>query len=92
MWSAYILATSGEAQAARVKLQSEEASPDFPGVAWIVAWAYALLGDLDSCFRCLAVAVDTHNIALQPFRTHAELENVRRDPRFPLLLKKMNLA
>jgi adenylate cyclase len=92
MWHAYRLATSGEKQAARVLLQSEEALPEFPGVAWIVAWAYATLGDLDSCFRCLEVAVDTHNIALQPFRCRPDLESVRRDPRFQLVLKKMNLA
>jgi adenylate cyclase len=92
MWHAYTLATSGEQQAARALLQSEETLPEFPRVAWIVAWAYATLGDLDGCFRCLEVAVDSHNIALQPFRTRPDTENVRRDPRFQLVLKKMNLA
>jgi adenylate cyclase len=92
MWRVYALATSGEKEEARALLQSEEASPEFPNLAWIVGWAYALLDDLDSCFRCLEVAVAAHNIALQPFRSRRELENVRTDPRFPLLLKKMNLA
>ncbi|HYB79696.1 MAG TPA: adenylate/guanylate cyclase domain-containing protein [Thermoplasmata archaeon] len=92
MWHVYNLALSGEKQAARAMLESEEASPGFPQLAWIVGWAYALIGDLDSCFRCLEVAVETHNIALQPFRTRSELENVRGDPRFQILLKKMNLA
>jgi adenylate cyclase len=92
MWSMYTLATSGETQAARAMLQSVEALPEFPGLAWLAGWGYAMLGDLDSCFRCLEVAVDTHNIALQPFRMHAELENVRSDPRFQRVLKKMNLA
>ena len=92
MWHVYILATAGEKNEARALLQSEEASPEFPGIAWIVGWAYALIDDLDSCFRSLEVAVESHNIALQPFRNHPELENVRSDPRFPLLLKKMNLA
>jgi adenylate cyclase len=92
MWRAYYLATSGETTAARALLRSEEALPDFPGLSWLVSWAYALIGDLDSCFRCLEVAVETHNIALQPFRTRAELEIVRSDPRFQLVLKKMNLA
>jgi len=92
MWHVYNLATSGEKEAARALLKSEEASSEFPGLAWIVGWAYALIGDLDSCFRCLEVAVETHNIALQPFRTRPELEIVRSDPRFPPLLKKMNLA
>jgi len=92
MWHVYYLVTAGEQQPARALLKAEEESPEFPGGAWAVGWAYALLGDLDSCFRCLEVAVETHNIALQPFRTRSELENVRRDPRFQLLLKKMNLA
>jgi len=92
LWRAYTLATSGETQAARGMLESEEARPEFPGVAWIVAWGYGMLGDIDSCFRCLEVAVATHSIALQPFRTRPELEKVRSDPRFSDLLKKMNLA
>jgi adenylate cyclase len=92
MWHVYYLVTAGEPQLARTLLKSEEVSPEFPGLAWLVGWAYALLGDLDSCFRCLEVAVETHNIALQPFRTRSELESVRSDPRFQLLLKKMNLA
>jgi len=92
MWRVYTLALSGEEPAARAMLQSEEASPEFPGLAWIAGWVYALLGDLDSCFRCLEVAVETHNLALQPFRTHRDLENVRSDPRFQLVLKKMNLT
>jgi hypothetical protein len=90
--NAYSLVTAGEQQPARALLTSEAASPDFPGVAWLVGWAYAMLGDRESCFRCLEVAVETHNIALQSFRTPSELESVRRDPRFQLLLKKMNLA
>jgi adenylate cyclase len=92
LWHVYTLATSEEKQAATVMLRSEEELPEFPGVAWIAAWAYATLGDLDSCFRCLEIAVESHNIALQPFRTRPDMENVRRDPRFQLVLKKMNLA
>jgi adenylate cyclase len=92
LWRAYYLATSGETEATRELLRAEEALPEFTGLSWIVGWAYALIGDLDSCFRCLEVAVESHNIALQPFRARAELESVRRDPRFQLLLKRMNLA
>ncbi len=92
MWRAYTLVTAGEKEAARARLRSEEGLPEFPGLAWVVAWLYGLLGDLDDCFRCLDVAVETHNIALQPFRMHPDLEPVRSDPRFQLVLKKMNLA
>jgi adenylate cyclase len=92
MWRTYTLVTAGEKEAARVRLRAEEGLPEFSGLAWVVAWAYGLLGDLDDCFRCLDTAVETHNIALQPFRMHPDLEAVRSDPRFQLVLKKMNLA
>lgn len=92
MWHAYYLVVAGEKEQARAVLRHEETLPAFPAMAWIIAWAYAMLDDLDDCFRCLEVAIATHNIALQPFRMKPSLANVRSDPRFGVLLKKMNLV
>jgi adenylate cyclase len=92
MARAYCAVLSGEKEKARTFLRHEETLPEFPNQANSVAWRYALLGDLDDCFRCLDVAVKTRNIALQGFRLDPMVEHVRRDPRFQTVLKEMNLA
>jgi len=85
-------AVSGEKEQAIALLRHEETLPDRPQGAQHVAQVYASLGDLDECFRWLAKAIGSHYITLQPWRLDPRLEPVRNDPRFPSLLKKMNLA
>ena len=66
--------------------------PEFPPTDTALAVAYAELHDLDGVFRWLNKAVDHHTMVLKPFRADPRLEHVRKDPRFLLLLKRMNLA
>ena len=86
------LALSGEKEQARDLLRREESLPGSHEVDWAVAYTYAELGDLDECFRLLEMMVARHEVALQRWRLDPRLEHVRKDPRFQLLLKKMNLA
>ena len=85
-------AMSGEKGQARALLRTEETLPDRPHWAQNIAEAYALLGDLDECFHWLEKAIGTHYITLQPWRLDPRLKNVRGDPRFQAILKKMKLA
>jgi adenylate cyclase len=72
-------------------LRREEALPESLHVTWVFGAMYAELGDLDECFRCLEKARKNHLIYLAPFQLSPRLARVRRDPRFRLLLKRMNL-
>ena len=89
---AYYYAFSGRKEEARLLLRHQETLPEFPPSAWIIAWVYAELGELDDCFRWLDKAVQFHNLPLPYFRLDPRLEHVRRDPRFHRLLKRINLA
>jgi TolB-like protein/Flp pilus assembly protein TadD len=83
-------ALSGEKEQARALLQEEETLPEFGQIPDVIAQVYAELGDLDACFRWLERQGPA--LPLQSWRLNPRLENVRRDPRFQTLLKKMNLA
>ena len=85
-------ALSGEKEQARTLLRREESIPGSPPDLLSIAYVYAELGDLDDCFRLLDRTVAEHTIALQRWRLDPQLERVRTDPRFPVLLKKMNLV
>jgi adenylate cyclase len=85
-------ALSGEKDSARALLREEEARAEAGLTAFDLANVCALLGDLDGCFRWLDRAVENHALPLQPFRLDPRLEQVRTDPRFQTLLKRMNLA
>ena len=89
---AYRIALSGEKEKARVLLQQEEAQTQTPPNIMSMAYAYAEIGDLDACFRLLDRMVTEHVIALQQWRLDPRLQNVRNDPRFQALLKRMNLT
>ena len=89
---AWYLAVAGEKDQSRELLRREETLPSFAPTAWVIPYIYAELGDLDECFRWIERAIDDHNYALQPFRLDPRLERVRNDPRFQIMLKKMNLA
>jgi adenylate cyclase len=84
-------ALSGEKEKARAILQQADARPDALNIASICAMAYGDIGDLDGCFAWLDRACEKHALMLQPFRLDPRLENVRKDPRFSVLLRRMNL-
>ncbi|MFZ1023233.1 MAG: adenylate/guanylate cyclase domain-containing protein [Thermoplasmata archaeon] len=85
-------ALSGEKEQAQVLLQQAETLPEFGQVAYNVVRVYAELNDLDSCFRWLEKAYQSHALPLQQLRLDPRLEHLRTEPRFQLLLRKMNLA
>jgi adenylate cyclase len=85
-------ALAGEREKARAILQREDARPDALNIASVSAIAYGDIGDLDRCFYWLDRAREGHALMFQPFRLDPRLENVRKDPRFPVLMRKMNLA
>jgi adenylate cyclase len=87
----WIYAAMGEVEKARALLEQMERSLKNPNPTGF-AQGYALVGDLDGCFRWLERGVADHSVALQFFRLEPVLEPVRRDPRFVQILRKMNLA
>jgi adenylate cyclase len=91
-YRAWYYVLSGKKAQLKDLLRREEALPESLPVTWVFAAMYAELGDLDECFRCLEKARKNHLIYVAAFRLSPRLEHVRRDPRFPALLKRMNLA
>lgn len=89
---AYRYALSGQGEKATNLLRQKDALPEFGQIAPSVARVYAELGDLDACFAWLEKARQSGSLPLQPWRLDPRLGHVRNDPRFPVLLKKMNLA
>ena len=61
--------------------------------AYSIAVAYAGLGDIDSAMAWLEKAIEMHdpNIALY-FRSDFMLDNLRPDPRFQRLLRRVGLG
>ncbi len=85
-------ALSGDKQQARTLLQREESLPRTPSTDWGLAWAYREVGDVDRCLQWLERAVDNHAVTPRRLRLDPRFEHVRRDARFQLLLRKMNVA
>jgi adenylate cyclase len=89
---AWILARSGQTEKTRELLRLEEPLPLFGQLPTNVAQIYAELGDLDECFRWLDKSFLVHDLPIMVLRYDPRYENVRRDPRYQVLLKKMNLG
>ena len=70
-----------------LEMLSEPSRPDIQ-----IGMTYAFLGDLDACFRWLDIAVERRKMSALWFRLDPLMANVRADPRFELLLKRMNLG
>jgi adenylate cyclase len=83
---------AGEPERAKALLRLEEKLPDYPFTAWYLARIYSELGDIDATFRYLEKARSSHLLPFHPFRLSPEFALFRRDPRFHVLLKKMNLG
>ena len=92
LYRAWYYAVSGKKEEARSVLRHEEPLPEFGQITANIARVYAELGDSDECFRLLERASDSHTLPIQQFRLDPRLEAIRADPRFPVLLRKMNLA
>lgn len=55
------------------------------------AWIHLGLGNIDEAFLWMDRAVDAPDRLIEPIKTYPFLESVRSDPRFAVLLSKMNL-
>ncbi len=82
----------GDGARARELLQPLEALPDSVRPASQISLVYAMLGDLDACFRWLERAVADRKVGIMWFRLDPTLAPVRADPRFEAVLRTMNLA
>ena len=58
--------------------------------AFDLAAVYAALGDEDEAFRILDKAVEERNSLLVFFKEDPSFENLRSDPRWKALLRRMN--
>jgi adenylate cyclase len=89
---AWYLGLTGQPDQARSLLRQDPAFAEHGQGAHQMAEVYAQLGDLDECFRLLDKAVELRNIPIFPWRLDPRLANVRNDPRFQGVLKRLNLA
>ncbi len=97
LWrDAFCAAVTGQPERAKEFLRELEALPPDEvlaiNLAQVYGYGYGCLSDLDGCFRWLEKAVQDRRIAFREWRMDPLLEPVRKDPRFRVLLKQMNLA
>lgn len=81
---------SGKKEEARALVLEEESLPEVGLMPYQVALLYAELGDLDGCSRWLNHQGPT--LPLQALQLDPDYANVRRNPRYRVLLKRLKLA
>jgi adenylate cyclase len=89
---AIFCAVSGETEKAKVLLRSEEQHPGKSPNSMVVVFAYCEVGDIDGCIRHLEKQMRYGTPPFQLTRMDPKTENLRRDPRFPNILKEMGLG
>ena len=55
------------------------------------AWIHVGLGELQDAFGWMERSIEAHDPMMTPIKTYPFLDPVRSDPRFAMLLRKMNL-
>jgi TolB-like protein/DNA-binding winged helix-turn-helix (wHTH) protein/Tfp pilus assembly protein PilF len=90
---AYIYGRSGQTAKARYALHELlQDSQHKPVDARIIAWAYAGLGDKDQALAWLEKAYAQHSNELTALKVDPGYDNLRSDPRFQTLLRRVGLA
>jgi tetratricopeptide (TPR) repeat protein len=90
---AYVDAQSGDRQAAlNVLGQLTAAANSGRGTALDLAVAYVGLGDKDGAFEALNRACDRRMPLIEQLKAEPIFDPLRSDPRYPLLLRRMNLT
>jgi adenylate cyclase len=89
---AWNLAVSGDKEQARTVLRADPSLPEFGQSSFFMAWVYAILGDLDDVFRMLNKAIDVETLPFQRIRLDPQFEATRKDPRYQLVLRRLNLS
>lgn len=56
------------------------------------AWVHLGLNEIDATYKWMDKAIDERDPNINPIKTFPFLDSIRMDPRFPGLLRKMNLA
>lgn len=91
-WLGLTLALSGQTSEARALLQrlyQKAAGGYVPPTS--LAWIHLGLGETDAAFEWLNRAVEACDQLLMPIKSYRFLDPIRNDPRFAVLLHKMNL-
>jgi TolB-like protein/Tfp pilus assembly protein PilF len=91
-WLGLTLALSGQTSEARALLQrlyQKAAGGYVPPTS--LAWIHLGLGEKDAAFEWLNRAVEACDQLLMPIKSYRFLDPIRKDPRFAVLLRKMNL-
>jgi tetratricopeptide (TPR) repeat protein len=92
-WLGLLLAAHGETAQARDILQElhHRACVGYvPPTSF--AWVHLGLGEIDVAFEFMDRAVDDCDQYMMPVKTYGFLEPLRSDPRYAVLLRKMNLS
>lgn len=92
-WLGLVLGLSGNTAEARSILQHLY---DVAARAYVpptgFAWLHFAVGEVDDAFVWMDRAIDAHDPMMTPIKTYAFMDPMRDDPRFHVLLRKMNLA
>ncbi len=91
-WLGLTLGLSGKLSEARTllgRLRCKAAQAYVPPTSF--AWIHLGLGDRSAAFEWLNRAVEECDQMLMPIKSYTFLDPIRPDPRFPGLLRKMNL-
>lgn len=91
-WLGHTLALSGNTSEARALLERlyRKAAQGYVAPTSL-AWIHLGLGEIDTAFEWLNRAVDECDQLLMPIKSYTFLDPIRGDPRFAVLLRKMNL-
>jgi serine/threonine-protein kinase len=92
-WTGAVFAMTGRTDAARGVLAELEAmAAKTPSSAGPLTIVNCVLGNLDEAFRWADRAIDQRDQQVLGLKCTPLFENLRSDPRYPALLRRMNLA
>ena len=91
-WLGLGVAQSGDVAEARAILGQLHAAAEQNYIpASCFAWIHLGLGELDEAFAWMNRAVDERDPMMTPIRSYPFFDSIRADPRFAVVLRKMNL-
>ena len=91
-WLGLGVAQSGDAAEARALLAQLHAAAEQAYIpASCFAWIHLGLAELDEAFAWMNRAVDDRDPMMTPIKSYPFFDSIRADPRFAILLHKMNL-
>jgi DNA-binding winged helix-turn-helix (wHTH) protein/Tfp pilus assembly protein PilF len=91
-WLAFAAAVNGGREDALKILNRLKVDAEVLEARHSIASIYAGLGDRDSAFVWLEKAINAHEPAAALFKVDPMLKNLRNDPRFEQLLRRVNLS